>query len=291
MTIATLPPVPARTDAADVFVSRADSFLAALPTLQTDLNTLAANANAMVGAMTAGAVIAIPYTFSATVDGDPGSGGLRFNHATYASATAINISPTSATPSDVAAIIDSFPVGSNTIKGYVRVQDVSTPATYAIYTLTAVATVGAYRVLTVAYVAGTGTLSGSVTLTYTRAGDVGSFSQALGNTTITGIKGLDYNSEISNAPSAGAAAINWANGHQQKITSAALTSVTFSSPGASPCRLQLHLLAYSSPSSISWPVAVKWLTSSFTTPTANKDTLIDLYWDGTYYWSHAKVQV
>jgi hypothetical protein len=70
-----------------------------------------------------------------------------------------------------------------------------------------------------------------------------------------------------------------------------LTSVTFSSPGASPCRLQLHLLAYSSPSSISWPVAVKWLTSSFTTPTANKDTLIDLYWDGTYYWSHAKVQV
>lgn len=65
MAISALPTPPARSDAPATFISRADAFLAALPTFRTEANTLATDANANATAAAASQVAAAASQVSA----------------------------------------------------------------------------------------------------------------------------------------------------------------------------------------------------------------------------------
>jgi hypothetical protein len=95
-------------------------------------------------------------TFStSTTNSDPGTGGIRFNNATYSSVTAIYVDNTDAAGTEMTYFLDSL-LGST-----ITVKNVSTTSGTATYLVTAVSNSTGYRTLTVTHVSSTGTLATS----------------------------------------------------------------------------------------------------------------------------------
>lgn len=126
----------------------------------------------------AGPPAGVPYTFSTTTTmADPGAGGVRFNHATPASVTAIALDDLSAATGnpDVSAWIAAMAGSTNTVKGSLRVTLASNQAIFAEFNITAVTASGGWEQLTVAFVNSAGTLAdgAAVQVSFARAGNVG----------------------------------------------------------------------------------------------------------------------
>ena len=79
-----------------------------------------------------GAVPGYTFTFdNGTSDADPGSGDIRFNNGTYASATAIYIDDNASNGVDVSADLLTWDDSTSTIRGYLHIVDTDDPSTYA----------------------------------------------------------------------------------------------------------------------------------------------------------------
>jgi hypothetical protein len=108
------------------------------------------------------------YTFSTTTTSGPASTELRFNNASYASATSIFVHETS-NAGNVAALLGAIADGSPLL-----ILDDNDSAAYAYFTLNSQADNGSDRTLSVTHIASAGTLSGNVSLTFAVRGATGS---------------------------------------------------------------------------------------------------------------------
>lgn len=125
---------------------------------------------------TGGSVPSIRYAWDTeTTDADPGAGELRGNNATIASITQLYVSTADAAGVAVSAILDTWDDSTSTVKGRLRLAHRTDATKWAEFTLSAVTSATGYRKLTVAYVAGSGTLSAAdpVALGFVRTGDKG----------------------------------------------------------------------------------------------------------------------
>ncbi len=141
--------------------------------------------------------VAFRYTFdNSTSMADPGTGDFRLNNATIASATAMALDATSASSGnpDVSDAIAAWDASTNTVKGQLKITKSGTPATFALFDVTAVTDNTGWLEVAVTYVDGNGTLTAADVcfLQFAQAGDKG----ATGNTGATG--SID---DISGAPS------------------------------------------------------------------------------------------
>jgi len=162
--------------------------------------TSEANAEASAGAL------AWKYTFSnSTTMGDPGTGTLRFNHATIGSVTQLAFDATSADSGnpDVSDLIASIDDGTNsTHEGYIFVRKSGTPATFAAFNVTnAITDSTGWLSVPVTTAASNGTISNSDTLyiSFARSGNVG----AQGATGNTGAAGSDGKTVLSGSGAPG----------------------------------------------------------------------------------------
>lgn len=99
---------------------------------------------------------------STTSDADPGSGDLRLNNATAASATEAYIDNNNRGGSDVSAWLDTFDDGgSSANRGALTIADAAAPTTiFRIYSVTGSVTDGTgYRKVTISHVAGAGSFT------------------------------------------------------------------------------------------------------------------------------------
>lgn len=121
----------------------------------------AAATAAAASALSASASVALRFTWdTGTSDADPGSGKLRVNHATIASATRIYLSETDYLGTDVAAIIATWDDSNSAVRAYIHLRKASNPAVFAVFSLTAANTdAGTYDKLTVAYLTGAGSFA------------------------------------------------------------------------------------------------------------------------------------
>lgn len=119
------------------------------------------------------------YLFdSSTTMADPGTGDFRLNNATIASATAIAIDALSASTGnpDVSDAIAVWGASTNTVKGQIKITKLGTPATFAVFNITAAVTDNTgWLEIAVAYVAGNGTLTNAdgCYMQFIRSGDLG----------------------------------------------------------------------------------------------------------------------
>lgn len=144
--------------------------------------TSASTATTQAGIATAQAAIAVSaagftYTYdSTTTASDPGSGKLRFNNATIASATALYISETTGLAQAIAAEIATWDDSTSTIHTKLHLFKQSDPATFVIFSVTGTLTDnGSWDTLTVAYVTGSGSIANNdlLTIQSLRTGDKG----------------------------------------------------------------------------------------------------------------------
>lgn len=111
-------------------------------------------------------------------------------------------------------------------------------------------------------------------------------TQALGNNNLTGIKTAVFNGEINNATTTGAVTIDWPAGAMQKQAEpTGSITYTFTAPSG-PCHLQLRILSdgTSSAQTFTWPATVKWIGATWAAA-ANKNAVINFFYDGTDYWA------
>lgn len=111
-----------------------------------------------------------------TADANPGTGYIRANNATLASATRLYISETDRNASPAAAVIASWDESTSAIKGELTIKNAVDPAIYAQFNITAAnSDAGSYDRLTVAYVGGAGSfaLDDRVAVIFSRVGDKG----------------------------------------------------------------------------------------------------------------------
>lgn len=132
----------------------------------------------------------LQYAWNTATSGDPGTGKLLVNHATLASATALNIYETDAYGAGVGAFLATWDDSTSTIKGFIHVAKVGAPGTYAIFSVSGTLTDnGSYDTFTVAHVSSAGTLANgdNVSVLFYRNGDKGD----TGTTGSTGPPGAD----------------------------------------------------------------------------------------------------
>ncbi len=125
--------------------------------------------------------------------------------------------------------------------------------------------------------------AGSVTLTGT---------ETLANKSLTLLKTVGFATPQALATTTGAVTVDWAN--NQNAVQAEPTgpiTYTFNAP-AGPCHLQLLVASdgTSTAQTITWPAAVKWLGYTWAA-VANKNSIINIWWDGTYDWATGTNQV
>lgn len=127
-------------------------------------------------AVLAGAAWGYNYIYSSTTTAaDPGSGYLRFNHATLSSATALYISETTGDSISVAADLATWDDSTSTICGRLRVMKADNPTIFATFNITgSITDSGTWDTFTVAYVVGNGTIDNGdhVVLQFVPTGDL-----------------------------------------------------------------------------------------------------------------------
>ena len=162
-----------------------------------------------------GAVPGYTFTFdNGTSDADPGSGDIRFNNGTYASATAIYIDDNDSNGVDVSADLLTWDDSTSTIRGYLHIVDTDDPTTYARFKISGASTdASGYVKLAVTHLASNNTFTAgdilSVHFTMTGLkGDTGA-TGATGSTAGTSGLGMTWSSSTSDAdPGAGKIAFN-----------------------------------------------------------------------------------
>lgn len=126
---------------------------------------------------------ALQYLFNtSTSNADPGSGKLKLNHATLASATALYISETDNDTNGLSAVLATWDDSTSTIKGRLFLHSPATPTIFAIYDITGTITDnGAWDTFTIAHVASGGVFTNNLPITavFLPTGNVG----ATGGTT------------------------------------------------------------------------------------------------------------
>ena len=125
-----------------------------------------------------GAAAGIHLTYSTTTtDSDPGSGVIRFNNSTLASATAAYVDDADADGADVEALVLSWDDSTNTaLRGTITMRKRTNPSVYAIWNITGASTdASGYSKLALTYVTGTGSFSDTdpIALHFTRTGNKG----------------------------------------------------------------------------------------------------------------------
>lgn len=144
---------------------------------------------------TAGITGSTAFNFDTTItDADPGSGDLRLNHATPASATAIYVDNNNRGGSDISSWLDSFDdVGDSSQRGQLYIYDAANALTvYRIYLVSGSVVDGTgYRKLTVTHINGAGSFTNGneVVVAFIPRGATGSI-----NTTATT---TPYNSDAA----------------------------------------------------------------------------------------------
>lgn len=177
MAITALPTPPQRTDSADVFVTKSDAFVAALPQFVTDANSLAANLNSIA----AGGVYAIPYAFKTgqVASTDPGNGYLGLLTAgNQSSATAIYLDVLNGAGLDVTALLDSMQGSTSTTIGQVKLTKQGDITKWLTFNVTSYGSLSGYRVLYVTPTSSSSTnpfvSNDPLILQFQRTGDIGS---------------------------------------------------------------------------------------------------------------------
>ena len=125
-----------------------------------------------------GAAAGIHLTYSTTTtDSDPGSGVIRFNNSTLASATAAYVDDADADGADIEALVLSWDDSTNTaLRGTITMRKRTNPSVYAIWNITGASTdARGYSKLALTYVTGTGSFSDTdpIALHFTRTGNKG----------------------------------------------------------------------------------------------------------------------
>ena len=153
-------------------------------------------------AVTDGVTPGVKLTFdSLTTNVDPGNGKFRQNNATFASVTALYVDNVDSDGNATTAILDSWDdTGTSSNRGTLELRSVTTPSTFAIYTVTgSVVDSTGYRTISVTPVANTGTLSGIIAFSFTRTGSAGTN----GTNGITPSALVTFDSATSGDPGAG----------------------------------------------------------------------------------------
>lgn len=117
------------------------------------------------------------YTFSTTItDADPGDGKLRFNHATFASITALFIDNEEIGGTDISAYLNTFDDSTSTTKGYLYLVNVADATIFAIFKVTGSVVDGTgYRKVTVVPIVGSVPANNAqIAVNFLRTGDAGS---------------------------------------------------------------------------------------------------------------------
>jgi hypothetical protein len=158
-----------------------------------------------------GAIPGYYYKFdTSTSDADPGAGDLRFNHATYASATAIYIDDVDQNSVNTVTDVLTWDDSSSTIKGYLHIVDINDATTYARFSITGSSTDGSgYNKLAVTHIASNNTFSAADELSvhFTRQGDKGD-TGSTGSTAGTAGLGMTWDDSTADADN-GAGKIAW----------------------------------------------------------------------------------
>jgi len=166
------------TAAASSATAAASSASAGSTSATNSANSATASAASATTASNAAAAVAKLYDFdSSTTMADPGAGELRFNNATVSSVTAIafsNRSNDSGNP-DISDYIVTWDDSTSTVKGYLSITKGGTPATFAIFSVSAVVDNTAWLQVTVAHIASNGswTNADDMYVDFIRAGDKG----------------------------------------------------------------------------------------------------------------------
>jgi hypothetical protein len=229
-----------------------------------------------------GGISGIPMTFFAsTVDGDPGAGGIRLNHATPASATQLYIDDVEA--SDGTNIRDLIAALGNVIGAQVRLQSKSADENWIVYKVGGYTSATGYGKLT-----GLTVVDSSATVTLsTTAGDtilsidVG-VPKDLGNQSLVGIKSTSFSGEVDNATNA----IDWTTGSlQRKLALASSPTLTFTAPPAFTAVQFRWTQDGTGGRVITWPGTVLW--AGGIEPnwdlSPNAENVAGGYYDGTNY--------
>jgi len=122
--------------------------------------------------------VGLNYNFdTSTTMADPGTGDFRLNHATVASVTAISVDATTNDTGnpDLSDFVATWDDSTSTIGGYIVGKKVGTPATFFVYSVSAVTDNTGWLQLTVAHVASSGTWSSGndCIFQFSRSGDKG----------------------------------------------------------------------------------------------------------------------
>lgn len=116
------------------------------------------------------------FKWATATSGDPGSGKVRTNHATFASVTSLGVSETDDDGSNLAALLAVLDDPTSAVRGHVVLRKVGAPGSFAIYALTGAATdQGTYWTFPVTPVEAAGTFSANdeLMLNWARTGDKG----------------------------------------------------------------------------------------------------------------------
>lgn len=140
--------------------------------------------NGATGATGAAGVYTFDWTFdTGTSAADPGSGKVRANNATLSSATALYINETDRLGVAQAAAIAQWDDSTTTLKGYLTLIDLETPANKVRFSISGTITDnGTYDTVTVAYVSGVTSLTAvNVAILFERTGDKGTDGAGAGD--------------------------------------------------------------------------------------------------------------
>lgn len=144
------------------------------------------------------------YVFeSTTTNADPGTGKLKFNHATIASATAMYISKTTAADLSIGTILATWDDSTSTIRGQLKVTKQEDATVYAQFNITGSLTDNTtWDAFTISYVGGAGALEDDddLVVQFIRNGDKG-------DTGATGSTGAD-GSGFTRAPTTSTGSAN-----------------------------------------------------------------------------------
>jgi hypothetical protein len=144
----------------------------AASTSATNAATSATNATSIISS------IGLNYNFdTSTTMADPGTGDFRLNNGTVASVTAISLDATTNDTGnpDLSDFVATWDDSTNTIAGYIVGKKVGTPATFFVFSVSAVADNTGWLQLTVSHVASSGTWSSGndCIFQFSRSGDKG----------------------------------------------------------------------------------------------------------------------
>lgn len=187
MTIDALPdPSPVRTMEQLIFDAAWAAWVAAMPTLISQMNTLGASLNSIA----AGSAYAIPYTFSTTTtDADPGAGTLRLGSATQNTSIVMRLDLIGSDGSTWTDLIDTFDDSGSAVKGHIMLQKLGDPTKWLFFSVSALASPSGYKNITIAPVASSAaspfTNGDALILKFQRTGDIGSSGTILRRTTAT----------------------------------------------------------------------------------------------------------